>query len=446
MTRKQTFSLPGYLPILLLFVFLPAIAAPAFASWKETVLYSFQGGVDAGSGPAGGVVFDQQGNLYVATTGGGPPTCAPIGGSCGAVYEFSPPAVKGAPWTATLIRMFEGKRANDASVPTGGLIIDDAGNLYGVTGYGGTGDCELAGVAAGCGTVYELSPPAAKGGQWTETILYSFPTSKEGYLPSGSLVFDSAGNLYGATMFGGGHGTTCDEFYQYCGAVFELIPPKTKGGAWREKVLYGFKSGTDGASPNGGLVLDSRGRIYGTTYGGGDESGVCGAVGCGTAFELDPPTQAGGAWKETILCRLEDNPSAGMIFDAKGRLYGATVGTVFRLDPPNWEETILHTFGEDAYGPKGSLIFDKNGNLYGTTNVGSGQALHGSAFRLNRPDEKTGRWTFTLLHGFPGPPDGEFPAANLTFDINGNLYSTTQNGGTGASCWANCGTVFEISP
>jgi hypothetical protein len=444
MTRKQTFSLPGYLPILLLFVFLPAIAAPAFASWKETVLYSFQGG-GTGSLPVGGVVFDAEGNLYGATQEGG-------SGTIGAVFELSPPAQKGGAWTETILYSFQGIQKNDGKWPSGGLVMDGSGNLYGVTAYGGTGNCILAGILTGCGAIYEISPPAEKGGQWTETILYSFPTSKEGYLPSGSLVFDSAGNLYGATIFGGGHGTTCNDVYQYCGAVFELIPPKTKGGAWREKVLHGFagiasgKQNGDGAQPNGGLVLDKKGAIYGTTNLGGYNCPHSSNQGCGTAFELDPPTQAGGVWKETILCRLDDNPSAGMIFDGEGHLYGTTVGTVFRLDPPRWEETILHTFGEDAFGPEGSLIFDKDGNLYGTTNVGSGQALLGSAFRLNKPDQKTGRWTFTLLHGFPGPPDGEFPAANLTFDINGNLYSTTQHGGTGASCWANCGTVFEISP
>jgi hypothetical protein len=263
MTRQKALRLSGCL--LTLFALVLGLASTASAEWTEKVLYSFQGGADAGSVPAGGVVFDKQGNLYVATTDGGPPSCAPIGGACGTVYQLSPPAKKGDPWTATLIRMFEGKKSNDASVPTGGLILDGAGNLYGVTGYGGTGDCVLVGVPAGCGTVYELSPPAQKGGAWTETILYSFPSSKQGYLPNGSLVFDSAGNLYGATMFGGGQGTTCDPFYQYCGAVFELSPPKTKGGKWTENVLHAFKGGMDGANPNGGLVLDNKGAVYGTS-------------------------------------------------------------------------------------------------------------------------------------------------------------------------------------
>jgi len=272
-------------PVIFVFVccgIVLATISPASAEWKEKVLYSLKGGANNGSLPAGGVVFDKQGNLYVATTDGGPASCAPFGGECGTVYELSPPAQQGDPWTATLIRMFKGKASNDASVPTSGLILDGAGNLYGVTGYGGTGDCVLLGAPAGCGTVYELSPPAHKDGAWTETILYSFPTSRQGYLPNGNLVFDSAGNLYGATEFGGGKGTTCNGFYQYCGAVFELSPPKTKGGKWTEKVLHGFASGADGANPNGGLVLDSKGAIYGTTYGGGNEGGECGAGGCGT--------------------------------------------------------------------------------------------------------------------------------------------------------------------
>ena len=213
-----------------LFMVILALGVTASAEWKEKVLYSFQGGANDGSVPAGGVVFDPQGNLYGATTDGGPATCKPIGGACGTAFQLTPPAQKGGSWTETVIYQFQGKGSNDASVPNGGLTRDAAGNLYGVTAYGGTGDCVLLGVPAGCGTVYELSPPKQKGGAWTETILYSFPTAKQGYLPNGNLVFDSAGNLYGATVFGGGKGTTCDKFYQYCGAVFELSPPETRGG------------------------------------------------------------------------------------------------------------------------------------------------------------------------------------------------------------------------
>jgi hypothetical protein len=448
------------LPLLLA---VSVVALPASAEWKEKVLYSFQGGVDAGSVPAGGVVFDKQGNLYVATTGGGPKTCEPFSYECGAVYELSPPATKGDPWTTTLIKMFAGEGSKDASVPSGGLIIDDAGNLYGVSGYGGTGNCVLFGLA-GCGTVYELSPPAQKGGAWTETILYSFPTAKQGYLPQGNLIFDSAGNLYGATEFGDGYGTTCDPYYKYCGAVFELSPPKTKGGKWTEKTLHGFRSGTDGANPNGGLVLDSKGVIYGTSQSGGDQEGECSPNGCGTVFALQPPVVKGGAWTEKVLYRFhgEDGatPEAGVIFGRNGQLYGTAYagansgyGAVFSLAAPKgagpWKETLLFRFsdGYDGAHPDGPLIFDSSGNLHGTTNVGSGASLRGNVFRLKPPDRTGGAWAFSVLHGFTGLPDGENPAANLIFDKAGNLYSTTQNGGTGSGCsFIGCGTVFEIKP
>jgi hypothetical protein len=431
-----------------LLIALAALSSPASAEWKEKVLYSFQGLPD-GSVPAGGVVFDKQGNLYGATTEGGSKSCLGIA-QCGTVYQLVPPTKKGDPWTENILYVFKGNLNADGATPAGGLVIDQAGNLYGTTGYGGTGSCILLGTNVGCGTVYEISPPRQKGGAWTETVLYSFPTAKQGYLPRGDLVFDSAGNLYGATEFGGEQGTTCDPYYQYCGAVFKLSPPKKQGGKWTEKTLHGFKSGRDGANPNGGLVLDSKGVIYGTTYGGGNESGECGAGGCGTAFELHPPTQEGGAWAETVLHRFDRNtpdgglPSAGFVMDGNGYLYGTTLTTVFSFTPPSkqsgrWKEALLYTFNQEAYGPQGSLIFDKNGDLFGTTY--SGNTFSGTVFRL-----KHRAWTFAILYGFTGTKNGAQPAAKLIFDQLGNLYSTTQIGGTGKCSFYGCGTVFVVTP
>lgn len=318
----------------------------------------------------------------------------------------------------------------------------------------------------GCGTVYELSPPRQKGGAWTETVLYSFRTSKQGYVPWGDLVFDSTGNLYGATIFGGGYGTTCDGFYQYCGAVFELSPPKTKGGKWTEKVLHGFRGSTDGANPNGGLVLDNQGAIYGTTYSGGNEDcKQSGFIGCGTAFELTPPKEKGGPWNKSLLHLFRGgtsdggNPMAGTRFDGSGNLYGTTVigivgGTVFSLQPPakktqEWKESILYGFNQNdgPFDPESALIFDQSGNIYGTTYVGKGGSLHGSVFRLKPLTNKSQPWALRVLHGFLGPPDGDFPAASLVFSEKGDLYSTTQSGGTSTGCgYGGCGTVFELSP
>jgi hypothetical protein len=212
----------------------------------------------------------------------------------------------------------------------------------------------------GCGTVFELSQPKQKGGGWSETVLYSFPTARQGYVPAGDLVFDSTGNLYGATIFGGGFGTTCDPFYLYCGAVFELSPPKQKGGKWTQKVLHGFRCGTDGAVPNGALVLDNKGAIYGTSFFGGNESGECnggsGGTGCGTVFTLKPPATKGGTWTEKVLYRFHGkdgaNPAAGVAFDGNGDLFGPALaggnggyGLIFELKKPagnvhSWTETL----------------------------------------------------------------------------------------------------------
>jgi len=434
---------PAVRRLLAFFTVILALAVPASAEWKEKVLYSFQGGSNDGSVPVGAVVFDKAGNLYGATSDGG------------MVYQLAPPTKPGGAWAETVLYVFQGNSQGDGASPEGGLVIDSAGNLYGTTAYGGTGNCVLLGSSVGCGTVYELSPPKQKGGPWTESVLYSFPTPKQGYFPHGDLVFDGAGNLYGATMFGGGFGTTCNPYYKYCGAVFELSPPKTKGGKWTEKVLYGFKGISngkqigDGANPNGGLVLDGTGAVYGTTFIGGYNCPHNSGQGCGTAFKLAPPTMKSGACTETVLHRFElgeANPSAGMTFDGGGYLYGTTVGMVFKLASPTtksgrWKETILSTFNNDeAYGPGGALVFDTAGNLYGTTQYA--KTSSGTVFRLKPPSRDGGIWTFAILYGFTGSPDGAFPGAKLIFDKHGNLYSTTAAGGTSSGY----GTVFEVWP
>jgi hypothetical protein len=456
---------------LLLFALVLALVSDASAEWKEKVLYSFQGLPD-GSVPAGGVVFDTHGNLYGATTEGGANSCPGIA-QCGTVYQLTPPATKGDAWTETVLYIFLGKNHNDGNTPAGGVMIDAAGNLYGTTAYGGAGSCILLGTNVGCGTVYELSPPAQKGGAWRETVLYSFKGDSDGQLPVGDLAFDKQGNLYGATQYGGGYGSCNPSFYQHCGTVFKLSPPKTKGGKWTEKVLYSFRGvkdgeqSGDGANPNGGLVFDSKNALYGTTYFGGDnKTGQCaggvGGTGCGVVFSLTAPNQVGGKWTEILLHRFDgqdgSNSDAGVVIDGDGDLYGTTYfgppngfGLIFELKKPSlgaddtWEETVLHLFNESDGGyPIAGLVFDATGNLYGTTY--SADAFSGIVFRLKAPSQGEGSWTFGALYGFKGSPDGAQPAANLIFGKNGNLYSTTQKGGTGACSFYGCGTVFEASP
>jgi hypothetical protein len=448
-----------------------SLAIPASAEWKEKVLYSFQGGTDS-STPVGGVIFDSAGNLYGATQDGGSASCNSIY-ECGTVYQLTPPAKKGDAWSETVLYVFQGNAKNDGASPFGGLVMDSSGNLYGTTAYGGTGDCVLLGSKLGCGAVFELSPPAQKGVAWTEKVLYSFPNSKRGYVPWGNLVFDKSGNLYGSTIFGGARGTTCDLFYGgQCGVVFELSPPKQKGGKWTEKVLYEFAgveaghSFGDGASPNGGLVLDSKGAVYGTTYyGGNNVKGECqggtSGTGCGIVFELTPPIRKGGKWTKKVLLQFDGqdaaNASAGVVFDGSGNLYGTTSfgppngsGLIFQLRKPSakinaWAERVLYLFTDGSGGayPMAGLIFDASGNLYGTA---LGGAIHGGVVFSLKPPKRANSWPFTVLYNLTGSPDGDHPTAALTFDSKGNLYSTTEWGGTGQSCQGGCGTVFEVSP
>jgi hypothetical protein len=457
MNRKERLRLPVSL---LVFVALVLLSSSASASWKEKVLYSFQG-IPDGAQPAGGVVFDQAGNLYGATTGGGSSSCVSFG-ECGTVYQLTPPVKRGDPWTEALLYVFKGNASNDGATPGGSLVIDSSGNLYGSTAYGGTGGCTILGTKMGCGVVYEMTPPETKGGKWTYTILYNFQGGKDGIFPWGDLTLDKNGNLYGATQFGGGKGTTCNKYFDgNCGTVFKLSTPKAKGGKWTEKVLHSFAGGTDGANPNGGLVFDSKGAIYGTTFGGGDESGECGAGGCGTAVELKPPTKNGGAWKENVLYRFHGqdgaNPTAGIVLGRNGHLYGTVSagatggsGAVFDLSIPKggglpWKENVLYDFSgtNDGTSPRGALMFDASGNLYG---VALGGGTHrGVIFRL-KPPKHGNSWRLTVLYNLTGSPDGDHPTAGLIFDSRGNLYSTTEWGGTGSSCQGGCGTVFEVEP
>jgi uncharacterized repeat protein (TIGR03803 family) len=435
-------------------------AARAAGTGTEHVLYSFQG-IPDGSMPIGGVVFDNTGDLYGATTDGGSSSCN-SDFECGTVYQLTQ---QNGNWSEIILHVFQGNtRGGDGATPYGGLIVDSTNNLYGTTGYGGSGHCLLLGNDVGCGTVYKMSPPQLKGGAWSYTILYNFQGGSDGYAPVGNLTFDKKGNLYGATIFGGGYGTCDQGIYPYCGTIFELSPPKKKGGAWTEKVLYSFKSGTDGANPNGNLVFDVKGAIYGTTFLGGNQGCQQGiGVGCGTVFKLSPPSKKGHAWRYEVLHRFNngvpedvggdgENPAAGVLLGKQGVVYGTTErgvtadGTLFQLSPPTngsklWKESILHYFGNgfDAVFP-GPIVFDQGGNIWGA--APGGTRFRGAIYRLKRHGNG---WKYGILYDFTGSPDGYQPGSNLIFDSGGNLYGTTENGGTGL-CQNGCGTVFEFTP
>lgn len=282
-----------------------------------------------------------------------------------------------------------------------------------------------------------------------------------GSFATGDLVFDKAGNLYGATQFGGGQGTTCDILYGgNCGTIFELSPPRTKGGEWTETVLHSFAGGTDGAAPNGGLVIDNNGDLYGTTSMGGNQ--LCnfgnGNVGCGIVFELARLTTGNGLWESEVLHRFTGgsdgaNPSAGLTFHGSG-LFGVTAGGGTKQDgvvfwiskrrDGGWTGRVIHNFIDNAHGrePSGPVRFDSSGNLYGP--AGWGQYFAGVVYRMS-PKAGDSPWSYSLPYEFKGSPDGANPYAGLILDNAGNMYGTTGNGGTAQTCQGGCGTVFEIA-
>jgi uncharacterized repeat protein (TIGR03803 family) len=274
-------------------------------------------------------------------------------------------------------------------------------------------------------------------------VLYSFKEPPDGQLPYASMVRDAKGNLYSTTRSGGGYNCTFGTQQAGCGTVFKL------DSAGNETVLYSFVGSDEGFTPVGGLTRDAAGNLYGTTYYGG--TGYCSDDsfddGCGTVFKLDT------AGQETVLHSFGNspdgaNPYAALIRDGSGNLYGTTMyggtyglGTVFKVTPSG-QETVLYSFkgGSDGGVPYAGLVRDKRGNLYGTAVLGGTYSL-GTVFKLDPAGKET------TLHSFKGVPDGQSPVGSLILDSEGNLYGTTNNGGTGGPCSQpndGCGTVFEV--
>lgn len=422
--RSCTFNSSSRLAIsalALALVFALAAVTQSAQAQTFTLLHTFTG--PDGADPAGGLTMDRAGRLYGTTVyGGGSP-------DLGTVFQLSR---KGTGWIFNHLYTFDGNSTNDGARPFAGLTIGPDGSFYGTT-YEEGGGCSLTN--HGCGTVYNLRPPASACKTalcpWAETVIYRFAGGRDGAAPGyGNLVFDQAGNVYGTTSNGGVSG----------GTVFELTP---SNGGWTESVLYVFRGGDDGAVPWGGLVLDKAGNLYGTTYKGGGKG--CSGGGCGTVFELTP---SGSGWTETILYSFQGGsdgyaPSAGLVFDQSGNLYGATLfggsghgGTVFELTPSNgtWIFNLLYSLSSSE-GPYDSLVFDAAGNLYGTAAQDDGAGL---VFELT---PGSGGWTYTALHKFTGDYDGEAPLGSPLVDASGNVYGTALNGGADS-----IGTVWEITP
>jgi uncharacterized repeat protein (TIGR03803 family) len=326
---------------------------------EATVLYTFQGQTDGGN-PEVGLVMDSAGNVYGTTYQGGQLSgCLQVTTGCGVVFKLDPTGKESVLYTFT--------GASDGANPHGSLILDSAGNLYGTTLYGGNSNS---------GTVFKVDPTGH------ETVLYSFTGGADGGNPQAGLVMDQSGNLYGTTELGGTY---------LKGTVFEI------SAAGSETVLHTFAGAPDGAYPQSGLILDSAGNLYGTTFQGGEPS-ACYAAGCGVVFKLD------SSGNETVLYTFTGaadgaNPEGGVALDAAGNLYGTTYqggissacssagcGVVFKLDATG-NQTVLHSFAgpkTDGANPTSGVIVDSQGNLYGTTLYGGAKSL-GAAFTIASP-------------------------------------------------------------
>lgn len=341
----------------------------------------------------------------------------------------------------TLLYVFNG--SGDGAFPYGGLLADAGGSLYGTTFGGGK---------FFAGTAFELAKSGSGG--YVERVLHSFRGRKDGAGPQAALIADSAGALYGTTAFGG---VGCPGRYG-CGTVFRLTPHDSD---YKERLLYSFTGGLDGKNPQGSLLADAAGNLYGTTASGGG-SAEC-PSGCGTVFEL---SRQRGAYVESVLYAFQGGadgayPVGGLIADAKGDLYGTTedgglaacmqgCGTVFELTATQgtYSKSILYTFsgGTDGAKPAAGLIADASGALFGTTEFGgkiSGPCTGsypgcGTVFSLA---PKSGAYVESILHAF-SVGDGAYPVAPLLAGRGGTLYGTTQGGG---SYGFGGGTVFELT-
>jgi uncharacterized repeat protein (TIGR03803 family) len=312
------------------------------------MIHSFNGGSD-GSTPEATVTIDKAGHIYGTTFSGGGAGCG--GGGCGTVYQM---VHSKSGWTEKILYSFKG--GTDGNAPyLGALTVDDSGNIYGTANSGGQ---------YGAGIAFKLAK--TKSG-WKKTTLYSFKGGTDGATPNESLVFDTAGNLYGATYAGGPAGL---------GTVFQLRPGSKN---WKEKVLWAFTGGVDGSQPYESVTIDKSGNLYGTTFYGG-------ANGKGVVYKLIHSKS--GAWKQKIVYAF--------------------------------------TGGDDGANPYSNVTIGKDGSLYGTTD----QAGADSSGVLYKLTHSSAGWTQTVLYTFTGGNDGGLPLAAITFDKQGNIYGTTVQGGT----------------
>jgi uncharacterized repeat protein (TIGR03803 family) len=413
-----------------LFAFLAAGAA----AQTETVIHAFQSSSSTdGAYPTTGVVADQKGALYGATSGGGLY-------NYGSIYKLSPPKEHGGAWAESILYSFTG--GADSGGPTSIVLDEKNGKIYGAT-------------ACSCGSgVFDLTPPPHSGSPWTESVIYS---STVGVY---DLISDPKGRLYGSTLTGGTQGG---------GSVFLL---SESSGVWSAETLFSFTTLLNKTIYPGGLTLGPKGVLYGVTgYGGGQSYQ-------GTVWSLTPPSGGRTNWTKSTLFAFPRDESVGgfpmgnLAFDSAGNIYGTTLysGGIYQLVPPaapgdSWNLNLLYTFqfGNDGGQPDAGVVIDSTGALYGTTTVGGdlscgyngAEAGCGTVYKLVPPSAQGQPWTEETLHTFDGGTDGinsgAFAGGPSLLLLENTFYGTTPIGGDPSVCTNNgsgntgCGTAYEVT-
>ena len=393
------------------------------------VLHSFSG--TDGALPGAAVLVGVGGALFGTTEAGGVK-------NLGTAYELAP---SGSGYVETILHSFVGG-ALDGAEPVAPVVADASGNLYGTTPGGGVQlaarHCAHSQYAQGCGILFTLTPSASG---YTERTMYRFMGGRGGRLPYGALVVAGSGTLEGTTMWGGAGGY---------GTVFNLTSGKADIMYSFAAAAGGAATFPDGALPAGAVALSGNGTFYGTApFGGTTNCLLNPGTNCGVVYGLAP---AGSKYDYSTLHSFGGGsdgayPQGGVVMDAQGALYGTTelggtanLGTVFKLTPGSsgaYVETVIHAFqgGDDGALPLATVVVDEKGVLYGTTSSG-GDANAGTIFKLTPSGSG---YTERVVYAFTGGSDGAQPVAALALDKAGVLYGTALGGGAYAA-----GTVFAL--
>jgi uncharacterized repeat protein (TIGR03803 family) len=425
-----------------------------------TTLYTFSGGADGGN-PGAALVPGQRGSFFGTTVNGG-------AYGNGTVFQLMAPADGSDSYSLNSLYSFAG--GTDGAGPTN-LISDTAGNLYGVSNVGGAGTaaaCTYNGTQVGCGTVFELQPPAVGEHAWHEVVLHAFSGNDDGFAPSGLAIFD--GKLYGFTWGGSG---SCNGG---CGTVYELTPPGAGKDEWNYKRLHSFSGHAAANGPFGNPLIERSGSIYGIAYTGGPTApaGCAPFGGCGEVFKLAPPAFGVTDWTKSTVWAFDGLNGTGgfnsLSIDSEGNIYGMTneggnsaancpppagapagCGVAFKLEPSHfgndqWTQQILWNFSGDAdsgYPADSALAMQRSGNLIattsGTNNAGLGQ--YGAIAQLVRPEAHETAWKERTLFTFANDANGAVPVGAVVAH-KGSWYGTTY----GYSGVAAAGTVYRITP